>query len=75
MNLGSLLNQCLHLVTFLPEDDLLCIIKSALTLLILSVLNGFLDHSLEAEDNELFIKVGLTLLSHVELLVCLFNLV
>ncbi len=75
MHLGGVLNELLKLDQFLPKEDLFGIIKSTITLFVLSVLNGFLDHSLEAEDNELFIEVGFALGRYGELLVCLFELV
>ncbi len=58
MDLGCLLNELLQLNKLLPEEDLLDIIKSTVTLFVLCVLNMFLDGSFEAEDNELFVKVG-----------------
>ena len=75
MHLGSVLNELLKLDQFLPKEDLFGIIKSTITLFVLSILNGFLDYSLEAEDNELFVKVGFALSRYGELLVSLFKLV
>ena len=75
MDLGCLLNELLQLNKLLPEEDLLDIIKSTVTLFVLCVLNMFLDGSFEAEDNELFIEVGFALGRYGELLVCLFELV
>ncbi len=72
MDLGGFFDEELQLEVFLPEEDLLVVIKSAVTLFVLRVFNLLLDGSFEAENNELFIDVGLALIRHSELLRCLF---